>query len=220
MRWKGPGRTRGRRVSKRFEAARSEIDRKRVARESTRFTECRNARRGVVNRSISRNEGEMRNAVGQERRQESTQSTGQVLGDCQGCNTHKRQVLECIDCLCPLSASRVPTRICYGNTPFSPRETQETLKPRENAISSLLSDYPSFPGTRVASRPTTTPHARFSLSPSSTIFLSLLSRSLIRFFRPSCPAILIPNARVRLPEREILVLFLFYLFSLGEMEIR
>ena len=34
----------------------------------------------------------------------------------------------------------IPTRICSGNTPFSPRETQEeTLKPRENAISTLLS---------------------------------------------------------------------------------
>lgn len=93
-------------------------------------------------------------------KQESIQSAGQVLGDCQGCNTHKRQVLECIDCLCPLSAFRCPARICSGNTPFSPRETHEILNPRENVISWLLSDYPSFPDTRP---PSFNHHARFAI---------------------------------------------------------
>lgn len=61
----------------------------------------------------------------------------QVLGDCQSCNTHKRQVLECIDCLCPLSVS--PVYLLWEHTPFSQgnagREPEKTL---ENAICEQL----------------------------------------------------------------------------------
>ena len=49
------------------------------------------------------------------------------------------------------TASRVPASICSGNTPFSPRETQETLKPRENAISPRCSRItPPSPGATLS----------------------------------------------------------------------
>lgn len=74
----------------------------------------------------------------------------QVLGDCQSCNTHKRQVLECIDCLCPFSAS--PYRPCVSamgtHTLFSQGNAAEDPEKRtlENAICEHCSqgDYPYF----------------------------------------------------------------------------
>lgn len=93
---------------------------------------------------------EMRDAAGRAPGSKIHRERGgarQVLGDCQSCNTHKRQVLECIDCLCPLSVSLYRPCICYGNTPFSPRETQdESLKRpwRMRSASCSEGDYPYF----------------------------------------------------------------------------
>ena len=74
------------------------------------------------------------------------------------------------------TASHVPASICSGNTPFSPRETQETLKPRENAISPRCSRItPPSPGATLSSELL---FPRFS----SRISSCTLTRSFVFYF--------------------------------------
>lgn len=126
----------------------------------------------------------MRNTAGRTG-SEVHRGVGQVLGDCQGCNTHKRQVLECIDCLGPLSASVCPYPYLVWEPPFVLSQGNAGVDPRtpgrtRSLLLAPLSDYPSLLGTR--GLPVT-------LAPFPPPFFSFVAAlvSLVFYTRESCP---------------------------------
>lgn len=93
------------------------------------------------------NEREMRDPEGPRQAVQVHRSAGQVFGDCQGCNTHKRQVLECIDCLClsPISLLHtlsLSTSLYLPSSPF----LSFPQRPHVPATRIWSGNHPSLPG--------------------------------------------------------------------------